>query len=109
MSAIRNWLRARREADNRAAFVQLVANYVAANKLADMFGDPESMDGQPYDLDPCHPLAGAGPIRVPYIRVDEILAIESSAAFHRFMDQMRLDAIALSGLPGGGRWLPPRS
>jgi hypothetical protein len=101
MSAIRPWLRAQREARNRAAFVQLVADYVIAEKLGP-FMEPafDTMDGLPYELSPNHPLAGAGPIP---------LAPGSSLAFHRLVDQLRSDAIALSGLPGGGRWLPPRS
>jgi hypothetical protein len=99
VSAIRTWLRAQREASNRAAFAQLIAEHPLIPRP-----EPGSMDGQPYEIDPWHPLAHGVPTQIPMMTLPE-----AGDHLRRYMEECHIDAVALSGLPGGGRWWPPRS
>jgi hypothetical protein len=110
MSVIRTWLRAQREARNREAYAQLVAEHPPIPELGpDIDADGRNYDGQPYELSPNHPLATAGPKPLPVFTVESLLAPEGAERFRRLIEETEREMFALSGLPGGGRWLPPRS
>jgi hypothetical protein len=104
MSAIRTWLRAQREAHNRAAFAKLVAEHPPIPEPGF-----DTMDGLPYELDAHHPLATPGPKPLPVFTVESLLAPEGAERFRRLIEETEREMFALSGLPGGGRWLRPRS